>query len=157
MQKRWHLMIIFYLHCSDVIRYSSHHSIESYLFHIYFFQSSWRFEEIDMEWIWFNRHITGLINPCHAESILGNIKVFAFSIISWHWDGTGRWNPCSWNTGISLSWMVNIMVADGLATQEARASTAMVLTQLSQNTEGLTVGNVFDIKPQHNYGNRCFS
>ena len=55
-------------------------------------------------------------------------NIFAFSIISWYWDGPGRWNPLSWKSRTSLSNIVNNMAADDLAMQGARVSAAMILT-----------------------------
>ena len=46
---------------------------------------------------------------------------FTFSIISWNCNDSGK-------TRIPLSYMVNHMTADGLATQGARASAVMLLT-----------------------------
>ena len=59
-------------------------------------------------------------------------NVFTQFIISQHWDGLGSWNCCLWKTKICLSCIFNIMLVDDLATQGARASTATVLTFLSQ-------------------------
>ena len=45
-------------------------------------------------------------------------KFFAFSNISWYWDGTGGWNLLRWKKGN--------MTADDLVLQGARTSAAMV-------------------------------
>ena len=44
------------------------------------------------------------------------------------WHHTGSWNPSSSETRTCLCYIVNIMDADVLATQEARASATMILT-----------------------------
>ena len=36
-------------------------------------------------------------------------------IISWHWNGAGHWNPSSWKSRTSLSYIVNTMPVDALA------------------------------------------
>ena len=65
----------------------------------------------------------------HAAFIYKKHKnVFIFSIISEHFDGTCSWNLSWRKTGMHLSYVINIMAADDLATQGARASAAMVLT-----------------------------
>ena len=45
----------------------------------------------------------------------------------------GGWDPSPWKTGPHVSYIVNIVTADDLATQGARASVAMVLTYFSWN------------------------
>ena len=57
--------------------------------------------------------------------------IWAFSIISQHWDYTGSRNPPSQNTGAHISiydiyFIFNTMAADNLTTQGAMASVAMV-------------------------------
>ena len=63
-------------------------------------------------------------NPRPSEFILGSMKIFAFSIISQHWDGTGSWNPSSWKTR-TWSSMFNIMVADDLVTKSTTGGSAL--------------------------------
>ena len=63
-------------------------------------------------------------------------------MISQYWEDTGSWNSYSQKTRTHLSYIVNIMTADGLATQGARSPAAMVLIYVSWNipvlaTEGL--------------------
>ena len=60
-------------------------------------------------------------------------NIFTFSIMSQHFDGTGCWNPSLWKTRTCLSYRINTMAANVLATQGARASTVMVLTLFFQN------------------------
>ena len=62
-----------------------------------------------------------------------DIHVFIISVISRIWTCTSSCNLLSWKTGLHVSSIVNAMAADGLATQGARASAAIVLTLLSQN------------------------
>ena len=58
----------------------------------------------------------------------GNVKnLFAF-VISQHWDGKS-----SWKENAYLFCIVNIMAADDLSPEGARASVVMVLTLLAQN------------------------
>ena len=69
------------------------------------------------------------INPCGTEIISVNINIwFHFLNISQHWDVAGSWDTSPGKMSIFLSYLVNSMVVDGLATQGARASTAVVLT-----------------------------
>ena len=63
-------------------------------------------------------------------------------------NGTVNWNSSSWTTMIRLSCKVNTMAADGLATQGARASLAMVLTTFRRNIpvpapQGLTLCSLY--------------
>ena len=58
--------------------------------------------------------------------------IFTFYVILPH-----QWDPGSWNsslskTGTCLFYIINIMAADVLATQEARASVTMIMTQLNR-------------------------
>ena len=48
-------------------------------------------------------------------------------------DGTDSKNPSSWKIAAVSFYIVNIIVADDLATQGAKASAAMVLTYFSRN------------------------
>ena len=54
--------------------------------------------------------------------------VFTFYVIPPYWHAKDNWNPSSCKTRTYLFHIVNIMVADDLATQGARVSAAMVLT-----------------------------
>ena len=56
-------------------------------------------------------------------------NIFIFFIISHPWD-VGSWNYSPWMTGICLSYIVNTITADGLATQGAKASATMALTNI---------------------------
>ena len=50
------------------------------------------------------------------------IKIYLhFSIVSQTWDDTGSWNPSLWDTCACLSYVFNIIAADALVTQGARA------------------------------------
>ena len=57
-------------------------------------------------------------------------NIFAFSVISQNWYGTGTWNPSTWKTRALLSCIVNIIAssADALATRVAKALAAWVMT-----------------------------
>ena len=60
-----------------------------------------------------------------------------------HWNGAGNWNHFTWMTRSYWFYLINIIAANGLATQVARTSTAMILPQFSRNnpapaTYGLT-------------------
>ena len=61
-----------------------------------------------------------------VQSIFNVLKTH--NIEHYHLDGTGNWNYSSWKTRICLSCTVKTMAADGMGTQRARASKAMVLT-----------------------------
>ena len=54
--------------------------------------------------------------------------IFTFYVIPPHWFDTGSWNPSSSRTGTYLFYLVNIMAADVLVMQGARASATMILT-----------------------------
>ena len=58
----------------------------------------------------------------------GRKHIFTFHVIPPHWYDTGSWNPSSNKTRTYLFYMVNIMTADVLAMQGARASATMILT-----------------------------
>ena len=58
--------------------------------------------------------------------------IFTFHVIPPHWHDTGCWHPSSSNTRTYLFYLVNIMDADVLATQGAKASTSMIFTMLHQ-------------------------
>ena len=88
-------------------------------------------------WEWNNYHINHhcahvtlfLDDSLHAEFFNRHIKhVFPIYIIPLHWHDTGSWNPSSCKTMTYLVYTVNIMAADGLVTQAARASETMILT-----------------------------
>ena len=64
---------------------------------------------------------------------LGTKNIFTFYVTPPCWHDTGSWNPSSSKTRTFLSYTVNIMGADVLATQEARASATMIFTMLNQN------------------------
>ena len=64
--------------------------------------------------------------------------MFAFSIISQHWDGTGSENPSPWKTShLSYNYPTNfnVIAADDLAMQRARATAAMIWTLLTLGPE----------------------
>ena len=72
------------------------------------------------------------VNPLHTNFFIGNKTYIYILCHSPHWHDTGSWNPFSSKTRTYLFYIVNIMVADVLATQGARASVTMVLTMLNQ-------------------------
>ena len=59
-------------------------------------------------------------------------ECWTIDIIPPHWHDTGSWNSSSHKTRNYLFYIVNIMGADVLATQGARASATMILTMLNQ-------------------------
>ena len=64
------------------------------------------------------------IKPCSDQFILRkHNNISAFSIIFHHRNGAASWNSSSLKTWTSLSCAVNIMAADDLVIQGARAST----------------------------------
>ena len=91
--------------------------------------------------------VVGKRSPCHlGKNKIRHFKPFGAKffirrhknvsiiyIIPPSWIDTGSWNPSSCKTRSCLFCIVNIMAADGLATQGARASAAMLLTQLNQD------------------------
>ena len=60
--------------------------------------------------------------------------IIHFLYVFFNWIGTGSYNPSSLEIGIYLSYTFNIITADDLATQGARASAAMVLTSWKTKT-----------------------
>ena len=76
-----------------------------------------------------------IIHPSHAQFLPGKIwiYIFAFYIICQYCDCASCWNLSNWNTLTYLYFTVNAMAADVLATQGARASAGMVLTQFFCN------------------------
>ena len=64
----------------------------------------------------------------------GKSKYDTFYITFQRCDGAGGWNPSPWREGKKpFINIVNTMATDGLATEGARTSVAMVLTKLSRN------------------------
>ena len=72
----------------------------------------------------------GMLNCLEIKYDLFNHtrRIFVFSILSWHSDDEHNINPSLWKTRTPLHYIVNIISANDLATQGARASAAMVLT-----------------------------
>ena len=66
------------------------------------------------------------INSLHVQQKQKHI--FTISIIPLHWHDADSGNPSSCRTRTHLIYIVNIMAADGLAKQGAKASTIMTLT-----------------------------
>ena len=56
------------------------------------------------------------------------LNVFTFHVMSPHWQVIGSLNPSSYKTRTYLFCIVNIMVADVLATQGDRTSATLILT-----------------------------
>ena len=54
-----------------------------------------------------------------------------FSTISGHWDVTGSRHLSTWKSSTCLSYIVNTMAVDGVATQGSRTPTAMMLVFFS--------------------------
>ena len=70
------------------------------------------------------------INPCRAGSVLETSHIFAVFTNSKNQDGADSWNSSLLKTRTYLSYVTNIIAADGLVTQGARASTAVIFTKL---------------------------
>ena len=71
--------------------------------------------------------------PLHAKLLQREQKhLFTFYVMYPHWHDTGSWNPSSSKTRTYLFYIVNIMGADGLATEGARVSATIILTMLNQ-------------------------
>ena len=83
-----------------------------------------------------NVYIDGIVQDCNISSALEmeilqpctKPSTFTFSIIAQHRGDTSTWNPSSWKKNNFTTCIVSTLVPDDLATQEARASAAMVLT-----------------------------
>ena len=58
----------------------------------------------------------------YVTNFINHKLVFTFYVIPPQWYDTGSWNPSSCKTRTYLVYIVNIMAADVLATQGARAS-----------------------------------
>ena len=56
---------------------------------------------------------------------------FTIAVILPYLHNTGSWNPSSCKARTHLLYIVNIMVADGVATQGAMSSATMMLTMLN--------------------------
>ena len=83
-----------------------------------------------------NRYRTGELSDMALISLFNlflvpNFKRYVnkigFSVITQYSCKAGAWNPVPWKTRASSSYIVNIMVVDGLVTQGARASAAIIL------------------------------
>ena len=55
-----------------------------------------------------------VFNLCCTD--VSKYDIFAFSIISQHWDDTGSWNSSRWKTRTHLSYIVTRKAGDGLVT-----------------------------------------
>ena len=62
---------------------------------------------------------------------------FTISIITPPWHDIVSWNPSSCKTRICLSYIVNIIAADDLGMQVARASATIMLTYLNRENSVL--------------------
>ena len=72
-------------------------------------------------------------NPICANVFRWKEKhIFTFYVIPPHWYEKGSWNPSSSKTKTCIFYIVNIMSADVLTTQEARSSATMIFTMLNQ-------------------------
>ena len=71
-----------------------------------------------------------LINPLHAKFFSENLNMYLQlrQISFFHTDMTGIWIPFSCKTRAYLFHILNIMAADDLVSQGARASATMILT-----------------------------
>ena len=71
------------------------------------------------------------VNPlCAKFSKWTNI--FTFDVIPLHWHETGSWSPSSSKTRTYSFYLVNIMVADVLATKGARESATIIFTLMNR-------------------------
>ena len=68
----------------------------------------------------------------YTTAIYWAYTVFTFKVIPPHWHDTGSWNPSSSKTRTYIFYIVNIMAADDLVTQGARASATMIFILLNQ-------------------------
>ena len=57
--------------------------------------------------------------------------IYTFYVIVPHWHNTHSWNPSSCKTNTYRFYIFNIMAADDLATQGARASATIIFTMLN--------------------------
>ena len=84
----------------------------------------------------------GMLQSPHNTTILTHymlnfsegtkIQTFTFYVIPPLWHDTGSWNPASSKSRTYVFYTVNIMGADVLAMQGARASATMMLTMLNK-------------------------
>ena len=74
-----------------------------------------------------------LLNPLCAKFFRWNKKIYLHFMSFLHVDMPQSWNPLSCKTKTYLFYIVNIMGADVLATQGARASATMILTWLNRD------------------------
>ena len=72
------------------------------------------------------------VNPLRAKYFRRNINMYIYnSIIPPYQYDTGSWNSFPWKKRSYLFYIANIMGGDGLVMEGARASAAMILTQLN--------------------------
>ena len=69
-----------------------------------------------------------IFNYLHAKFRRRNINMYLYFVIPPHWHAIDSWNSSSYKTRTYIFYIVNIMVANVLATQGARASATMILT-----------------------------
>ena len=68
------------------------------------------------------------VNPCHAGSISGRLKIQSHLLSFFHHkDTAGGWNPSLWKTGAHLSCILKTIAANDQTMQGAWPSIAMVL------------------------------
>ena len=68
------------------------------------------------------------VNPLCAKFFREHKHAITLYVIPPHWHDIDSWNPSWYKTRIYILYIVNIMVADVLATQGARALATMILT-----------------------------
>ena len=72
-------------------------------------------------------------NPLRAKFFRGSINMYLyFYVIPPHWHDADSWNPLTCKTRTCLFCIVNIIGADVLATQGARASATVIFTMLNR-------------------------
>ena len=89
-------------------------------------------------------------SPCSIYSETTNMTIFY--VISQHRSYVDGWKFTSRDTRSLVSYMTNIMIADGLSTQATQASATMVLAIFSRNVRVLILNNL----PWWSYGNCCY-
>ena len=93
----------------------------------------WKMRNVDADLLqlWFFNQNLSILTLYVLNFSERTKHIFTFYVIAPHGHDTGHWNPSS-KTVTCLFYTFNIMVADVLATQGARASATMILSMLNR-------------------------
>ena len=126
---------VFLLNTHTYVRISSSKQVEIFCFYsswyqVFFLLLLFLFDVTRAAWPrWRLSNMKPIQRLWQINGTVGGINVlntFTFYVIPQHWYDIGSWNPFSSKTMIYLFYIANIMAADVLAMQGAKASTAML-------------------------------